>query len=227
MSKGESLIVPGLDRDSARDRINILLAEKQPDEEKRIREALKSFFKNPNSLTNILGANKGNISMEFMAICAQQLGISLDYILYGKIESLLSSDKKFIDIPYIEDRTTNDNDLVYHADGKTCTGRHDILLQITKNPEALVIKKVLSDCMERTISKNDEILIDVLDKNIIDGGIYAFNSMVFKHIQIRRFFIQINEVKLIADNREYESYLANVKDLYIIGRVALCRHFLR
>lgn len=220
---GKQRAVPGLDRNAARDRINALLAEKPAHEQEEIKKATGIELK---QIINVLGAAKSDISMEFMAIFAQVLHVPMDYVLYGKTGSFLSPDIKFIDIPYIEHETDENDKLIYDPNGKTCTGRCDILLKITKDPRNLVIKSVISDCMVSTISKDDEILIDIAEKRITDGGIYAFNTFVFKHIQIRRFFIHTNEIKVMPDNKKYDSYLANIKDLHILGRVVLCKHFL-
>lgn len=219
---GKQRQVPGLNRDEARDRINALLAEKPDHEQDEIKKATGI---DPKQIINVLGAAKSDISMEFMAIFAQVLNMPMDYILYGKTEPMVALDERYIKIPYIENETNENNGLIFKP-SSNCAARYNALLQITANPEGLVMIKAKSDCMESTISKNDEILIDASDRAITDGGIYAFNTFSFKYIQIKRFFIHINEIGVMSDNKKYDTYLANIKDVNIIGKVVLCKHFL-
>lgn len=151
---------------------------------------------------------------------------TIEYFLYKDGDNLANANEALINIPYVHEETDRDNKLI-PIDGKFCTTKYNILLSIAPIPTSLVLLRVDSDCMESTIYKNDELFINTIDKDIRDGAIYAFNSDTFKHIQIRRFYIQVNEIKIASDNKsKYDSYTASIKDLHILGRIILCRHFL-
>ena len=221
---GIQLAVPGLNRDAVRDRINELLNKKTRAEQALIKE--KTGLDNK-KIINVLGANKANISMEFMAIFAQALNVPLEYILYGKEIPLDLKRIEYYDIPYIENAPTEDGNIVFSDKNRICAMRIDFIKSITDHPRNIVIYQVDSDVMEDTILKGDELLIDLSKKFIKDGLIYAFNSFNFKCIRVRRFSVQVNHIKLIADNKmKYEPCIADLKDINIIGQIIASKHFL-
>lgn len=172
------------------------------------------------------GSSRQKFSLPVIHLFAKAIGKPVEYFLYGEDTFMKIIENEYIKIKQIESLTDNDDHLIYKEEDSLCAVKLSILMSITKDPFKTILFRVDSDTMETTFSKNDELLIDTSIKSIKDGGIYAFNSYDIKYIRIRRFFCQINTILLIADNPKYESCVTSPKDINIIGRVILTKHFL-
>lgn len=168
-------------------------------------------------------------SLPAVAAFAKVFNKPIDYFIYeGKIFIELIKNK-FIQIRYIESSTDSNNCLIYKNNEAMYAMRYEWLNKISADPTNLVLFTIDSDAMETTLNKGDEVLIDTSKeaKQIKDSMLYAYNSSAFKYIRIRRFSIQVNNIKLIADNKiKYDSCIANLIDINIIGQVICAKHIL-
>lgn len=152
---------------------------------------------------------------------------TIDYFLYEDYDFFKLKEGEFMNIPFIEPKTDDKGNIIYSKNISHCALRYNFITNIAENPSKLVLFKVNSDCMENTLTKADEIIIDISQKQIKDGDIFAFNTFNFKFIMLRRFLVQVNTLKLIADNKEkYEAFMADLKDINIIGQVIISKHIL-
>lgn len=96
--------------------------------------------------------------------------------------------------------------------------RKDWLRRVASGPKDMVLMRVIGDSMAPTIQENDTVMVDTGRKQIREGCIYAIR---FDHtIMIKRLsFRPGGKVQIISDNREYQPYEADIKDINIIGQV--------
>lgn len=101
--------------------------------------------------------------------------------------------------------------------------------QIGANPEHSCIINTSGESMYPTIiGGKDQIMIDLSQKEIFDGKIYLIrmdNDLFAKRLQK----LPNRKLKIISDNKNYESYIIDLKDeslnFDVIGRVVwLCRN---
>lgn len=97
--------------------------------------------------------------------------------------------------------------------------RRDWLLQ-RGNPKDMRLAKVMGDSMEPTLKEGDLVLVDLSQKEIIQGQIYAvrlFNGLLIKRLQR----LDQNRVRLISDNQVHppEERSLDSGEFEIIGRV--------
>lgn len=215
-----------IDQDFARKQILLELERHKKPEQKIIKE---STGIDQGYINNMLqkGESKQAISLPAVILFAKALKRPVEYFLYPKSVFLDVLKDQFINIPYIENNPGENGDLILSEKYHMCLMRYEIISKITDNPFDVVFFRIDSDVMENTFSKGDELLIDRSRKQIKDGLIYAYNSFNFRCIRIRRFSVQIDSLKLIADNKiKYDPCTANMKDINIIGQVVVAKHFL-
>lgn len=171
--------------------------------------------------------NKDFPSLSAVGAFARIFRKPIDYFIYRENIFKKIVKEEFLNIPYIEPFTDEENNLVYKGNKHMCAFRFDSLLKIAKDPLGVILYVIETDTMESTLSKGDEILIDIAQRQIKDGAIYAFNSFNMKYIRVRRFYCEINNLKLIADNKtKYEAFIADPKDINILGQVIASKHYL-
>ena len=96
--------------------------------------------------------------------------------------------------------------------------RKDWVRRVASGPKDMVLMRVVGDSMAPTIQARDTVMIDTGRKKIIEGEIYALR---YDHtIMIKRLsFRPGGKIQIISDNREYQPYEADIKDIHIIGQV--------
>lgn len=172
------------------------------------------------------GESRQKISLPALFLFARALKKPVEYFIYDNEIFTDFIKDKYLKVPYIKPYTNKNNELIFE-DNFNCAIRLDYLKEIVKDPFNVFMFKVESDIMENTLFKGNDVLIDSSMKEIKDGSIFAFNSYEFKNIRIRRFYLEVNTIKLIADNKEkYNTFNSSIKDLNIIGKVIIVKHFL-
>ena len=104
--------------------------------------------------------------------------------------------------------------------------RKSWLRRVASSSKNLVLMRVIGDSMSPTIQQDDTVMIDIGNRTIKEGMIYAIrfdSTIMVKRLAYR----PGGRVLIISDNRqEYESYEAELKDLHIIGQIIFfCRTF--
>lgn len=95
-----------------------------------------------------------------------------------------------------------------------------------RNPRNLVMAEAEGNSMEPTIVDGDEMLIDVTDKRLTNGKIYALS--VSEVLVVKRIHLSVSGVvRLISDNKDYEpeeiSHTASA-EMQVIGQVVWWSH---
>jgi len=95
-----------------------------------------------------------------------------------------------------------------------------------RNPRNLVMAQAEGNSMEPTIVDGDEMLIDVTDKRLTNGKIYALS--VSEVLVVKRIHLSVSGiVRLISDNKDYEpeeiSHTASA-EMQVIGQVVWWSH---
>lgn len=171
------------------------------------------------------GESRQHLSLPLIAIIALKLGKPIESFIYKKEIYINMVSDKFLRIPSVKPYTDDDNNLFKIEDKNLCALKYDYLSKLTESPMGLVLLNIISDSMEDTLFKGDDAIVDTTKKIIYDGAIYAFNTFNFKSIQIRRFQLQVNNIKLIADNKNhYEACIVDKKDINIIGQIIISKH---
>lgn len=95
-----------------------------------------------------------------------------------------------------------------------------------RNPRNLVMAQAEGNSMEPTIVDGDEMLIDITDKRLSNGKIYALS--VSDALVVKRIHLSVSGiVRLISDNRDYEpeeiSHTVSA-EMQVIGQVVWWSH---
>lgn len=218
-------IVPGINYDFMRDRIKYELNQHTKEDKKILKNKIIEISGiKRNTISNILGKAKQNMSLEFVAIAAQVLKKPLEYFLYGRE---ISKDKdigaNYIEIPRIKDYLNEDYEFIYERNNKACFYNYNWLKVISENPKAIVCLIFFGDSMEPMIMNGDSIQIDTNRKTLSDGKLFAYHFKNSHHIMIRKFSFQMNQINIIPENQSYQSFSLNPEDINIIGQIILLK----
>lgn len=159
---------------------------------------------------------------------ARALGKPVDYFIYEDYAYYMieCKDKNLIRIPYITNYTDENNFVIYTKEAVKCYIEYEWLTKITDDPMKLILFVMNNDSMTPMFPKCSELMIDTTATRIMDGYIYAFNTLEFKAIRIRRFFLELDRLKIVPQNTAiYETCYATRKDLNILGHVIAVKHF--
>jgi len=155
-----------------------------------------------------------------VAKIAQATGVSLDWLILGEGPPF-RGDEEFVYVPRVDVRLGAGGEAeVFDAEPKEVYAfRRDWLLQ-RGNPKDMRLAKVVGDSMEPTLKEGDLVLVDLSQKEIIQGQIYAvrlFNGLLIKRLQR----LDQNRVRLISDNPVHPPEERNLEsgEFEIIGRV--------
>jgi len=174
----------------------------------------------PSSTISNYRRNKAIPTIDKVARIAQATGVSLDWLILGEGPPF-RGDEEFVYVPRVDVRLGAGGEAeVFDAEPKEVYAfRRDWLLQ-RGNPKDMRLAKVVGDSMEPTLKEGDLVLVDLSQKEIIQGQIYAvrlFNGLLVKRLQR----LDQNRVRLISDNRVHppEERSLDSGEFEIIGRV--------
>lgn len=105
-------------------------------------------------------------------------------------------------------------------DGGTIGMRSSWVARHRYNPEYLYAITVCGDSMETTLHDGDIVVINVADKQLVDGSVYAFNYE--GEAVVKRLSRDAGQWWLTSDNsdqRKYHRKLCNNGDCLVIGKV--------
>ena len=98
--------------------------------------------------------------------------------------------------------------------------RRGWLIRLGK-PEDFVVLRKTGDCMEPTLRSNDHLLVYRGDNKVsVRGGIYVLEDS--KDYAVRRIQLEYGSnrmLKLMCDNKKYETVITDVEFVTIYGRV--------
>lgn len=174
---------------------------------------------------DILSGRSNNPTSGKIASIADELGVSMQYLLSGVHPQPSNPEHEWTDIANIStltvESTIDSNILVSSSD--TCTNLYFtenwIRESFQTSPENIRCLKISCDSMYPTLKQDDAILIDMSKKDINPPGIFViFDGVALKARRLE--MLSPDRVLVRADNNKYSSYEASLADLKIIGKVA-------
>ena len=191
----------------------------------RLKERMEAMNLNPRTLAarskvgrsfvyDILnGKSKNPTSSKLSAIC-KELEIPLSYLISE--EDKIINYQEYISLKHIFDDEVKPQIIL-----------HDMFLKtycIEKNND-LYFYQMSDDSMENSVSCNDIVILrkeNITTSNLVTPGVFIIRDEV--NTVVRRLEPVIGDAKIhiIADNKKYNSYFADMKDVYIIAKILFC-----
>jgi len=144
---------------------------------------------------------------------SQIIGEDIEYLYNLKTAS-------FVYIPLVEGKISAGNGIIPNNVVIDFLAFRSDWIKKKGNPERMALIQVSGDSMYPTLQNGDLVMID-LDKKYLDpqGGIYAIT--VGEEIMIKRLqtLPAKGKIKIISDNKLYESYEMNPENVIINGKV--------
>jgi len=144
---------------------------------------------------------------------SQIIGENIEYLYNLKTAS-------FVYIPLVEGKISAGNGIIPNNVVIDFLAFRSDWIKKKGNPERMVLIQVSGDSMYPTLQNGDLVMID-LDKKYLDpqGGIYAIT--VGEEIMVKRLqtLPAKGKIKIISDNKLYESYEMNPENVIINGKV--------
>jgi phage repressor protein C with HTH and peptisase S24 domain len=166
---------------------------------------------------------RGGIPYEACAKAAEEFNVSLDFLVYGREKNTLPTDQ--IQIPFYEvTAAAGCGSLVLSEEMNSLVSFDASFLrnELHVDPKQTFLMLVRGDSMTPTLNNNAVMMVS----REIDGfsdGIYVIRmdgSLIVKGLQV----IPNGIIKVISDNKDYQTYEINKKDFEsgdyeLIGRV--------
>lgn len=193
----------------------------------------KAVGVSPTAITKI--ANGETKRSKYLPAIAKVLGVSEQWLIYGH-ES--NANPTSITVDEWDNSTVMPNDMVaipYLIDMSLSAGKGALNGDIPyvgaklwysksfikrKNacPEAVFCITVSGDSMDPVFAEGGIVMINTIDKEIIDGKPYAITYQGHDYIKYLR-KMPNDKVRVVSENSEYPAFDASIQDLEIIGRV--------
>ncbi len=167
---------------------------------------------------------------ENLPILSKVLQVSIDWLVTGKeskashlvpIKTDKIQDHNTISIPVLLDKNTQNRNYFDVLTGLNMNIENLKTLVNFTNPQKLAAYSMPDDSMSITFNAGDWLLIDQVINKIAQDGIYLINYNNKEYL--RRFQLSLtNELKMIADNNNYDAYTFDkemIKNLSVIGKV--------
>lgn len=152
---------------------------------------------------------------------AKALDCSIDWLLLGENEPAgTDTSTSFDTIPLAETRlNAGGGNVVFSENLKEAYSfRKEWISRVATAKKNLILMFVEGDSMDPAINDGDIVMIDRGRQHIFTGKIYAIG--VSDTIMIKRLeLLPDSKVKIISDNRTYDPYIIEGKELRIIGQV--------
>jgi len=173
---------------------------------------------------DILNGKSTNPTSSKLAAIAEQLGVSVNYLVSGVHQVLGARQKEWNDIVEISsieiEQTTNGKTLFStDNDRKPYYFRGEwVEKKLRARPEDLRAVFVDGDCMGSTLQNGDMLLVNITRKIPNPPGLFAlFDGMgtVVKRLEM----VSSALARVISDNSQYTPYERELSELKIVGKV--------
>jgi transcriptional regulator with XRE-family HTH domain len=173
---------------------------------------------------DILNGKSTNPTSSKLSAIADELGVSVQYLLSGVNSALSPKQKEWADIVEIyslQIEPTLDKLMVVtveQAQKPYFFSREWLREQIGTKPEDLRAVFINGDSMLPALQAGDMVLVDITHVAPTPPGIFLIFDgvgLVPKRLEI----ISPNRVNVSSDNRQYASYEAQLSDLKILGKI--------
>jgi len=163
---------------------------------------------------------RDSVPYKLLELISQNENLSLDWLLTGK-GSIYLNDSNTQNTNCTNNTCYNIEKLSLQASAGSGIQNYEVntlqtiqlpkaLFKTPQNENNLKIIQVQGDSMEPTIKDNAFIVIDTTKTDLIDGGIYAI--LLDDQILIKRLQKTPGQIKIISDNKNYETIYYNPKE---------------
>lgn len=173
---------------------------------------------------DILSGRSCNPTSSKIAAIADELGVSMQYLLNGVNSSSSGLQKGWADIAKISTlrvESTSDANIVVSVDEplpQQYFTESWIRETVESAPENIRSIKITCDSMQPTLCTNDQILIDTSKQDLNPPGIFViFDGVSLKPRRLE--MLSPNKILVRADNNKYSQYETTPEDLNIVGKL--------
>lgn len=169
---------------------------------------------------DILNGKSGNPTSAKLTAIADQLGVSVQYLLSGVYAEGADAKSDVAEIPaLIVEPSASGNMLVTTSTTKFhyCDNSW-IKEKLNSNPQAIRSITVAGDSMSPTIQNGDILLIDTIHKTPNPPGLFVVFDGLGLHAK-RLELIGKDIVRVMSDNPQYLAYEMSVQEINIIGKI--------
>lgn len=173
---------------------------------------------------DILSGKSTNPTSSKISAVAEELGVSVQYLLRGVHAGIAEGQREWSDVVEIstlqvEDSvsgsmvvTVGQKERPYYYRGQWVKDHLGV------RAEDLRVITVSGDSMSPTLTEGDVVLIDLTKRNPTPAGVFVLFDgvgLVTKRLEV----IASGKASVMSDNKQYSSYEAEFVDLNIIGKV--------
>ena len=173
---------------------------------------------------DILSGRSCNPTSSKIASIAEELGVSMQYLLSGVHSQNSDAENNWTDIATIPtlkvESTINSNIIVSLSETTTNYYFTESWIRDSLHctPENIRSLEISCDSMYPTFKTADSILLDISKKNINPPGVFViFDGAALKPRRLE--MLELERVLIRSDNDKYSSYEFALQDLQIIGKV--------
>ncbi len=132
--------------------------------------------------------------------------------------------REFISIPYIGDMYSYSDHTEPEEQYVKLAFRRGWIRKMG-NPEKFIVIRKTGDCMMPTLCPGDIMLVNRdIDLTLLQSGLYVLESKNIFTVRRIQCEFDARKVKVMCDNKKYETVIANIESLKIYGKVAwTCR----
>lgn len=173
---------------------------------------------------DILNGKSTNPTSSKLTAIADELGVSVQYLLSGVHQIMGSKQREWSDVVEISsieiEPSINGATIVStHNERKPYYFRSDwVQKKLNARPEDLRAIFVRGDAMNQTLHEGDMLLVNITQKSPNPPGIFLlFDGMglVIKRLEM----VTKDQVRVLSDNAQYSPYERNLDELNIVGKV--------
>jgi len=154
---------------------------------------------------------RGGIPYDACVKAVKEFNVSLDFLVYGEEKTTLPSDH--LEIPFYEvSAAAGSGDLVLSEEMKSLVSFDANFLrnELHVDPKQTFLMLVRGDSMMPTLNNNAVMMVN-REIDDFNDGIYVIRmdgSLIVKRLQV----IPNGVIKVISDNKDYQTYEINKKD---------------
>ncbi len=196
----------------------------------RLRTAMLKKGLNPKTLAerskvgrsfvyDILNGKSANPTSAKLTAIAEQLGVSVQYLLSGVYSDTADSKSEIAEIPTLNVEPGADGNMVIGTSSKFyCFKNNWIKEKLATSAQNLRAINVTGDSMSPTLQSGDVILVNTAQKMPNPPGLFVLFDGLGLHAK-RLEQIGKDKIRVMSDNSQYLAYEMDVQEINIIGKI--------
>lgn len=169
---------------------------------------------------DILNGKSGNPTSAKLTAIADQLGVSVQYLLSGVFNETNEAKNEIAEIPcLVVEASASGNMLVTTSNSKFHYCENGwIKDKLGISPQTVRAVNIVGDSMSPTLQNGDVILVDTSKKAPNPPGLFVLFDGLGLHAK-RLEMINKDQVRVMSDNAQYLAYEMGVQEINIIGKI--------